>query len=178
MQIVGSPCQVCSEPIGFAIDAARCSRCGAAFHQRCRHSERCPRCDAVAGPQLSRLFAQCCPACHLSTAGSVELVCRGCGARTGWDDFEELGRYQAECRAQAVSALWRGALQLALVVVLMWVGIRIGLGSLVAFGLASLAVIVPMFGVSILLSAWGLRSLHAAWCLSRPVRLRAKTAPD
>jgi hypothetical protein len=172
LQIVGSACKVCANPIAFANDAARCAACGNAFHERCRSSERCPVCDAAGAGASPRIFAQRCPACDLSTGQSLALVCQVCGARTGWDDADELQRHQAACRSQALGDLGRGALQFVVPLLLAWIAIRVGLAYLLVFGYLSLILTVLLLGVSVMLLAWSLRSFHSAWRLWRPVRLR------
>jgi hypothetical protein len=176
VQIIGQSCQVCTTPIAFDADGARCRSCGAVFHDQCRAADRCPICEAAIEGRSSRVFAQHCPACGLATGTSVDLVCRACGARTGWEDADALQRHELDCRAHARVDLWRGAVLLLLPVPLVWLALRLGPGYAVILGLVSLVVAVALFGVAILLSVWSLKSFRSAWRLSRPVRLRATLA--
>lgn len=46
-QIVDQTCVVCQQRIAVATNAAFCSNCGCAFHNRCAQSGMCPKCGAA-----------------------------------------------------------------------------------------------------------------------------------
>ena len=171
MQLVGAQCGVCDTRIVLDADGERCGACAAVLHRSCRESA-CPACGTTTAFARGRVVASRCPACSRSTGDSADLVCRFCGARTAWDDADELQRYQAECRSQANAFLVRGALHCFLACLIVFVAWRLGIGGLVVGGLVVIGfVIIPLLAVAILFAWWAIRSLHAGWSLSRPIHL-------